>query len=149
MNRYLVVAHETATSPKLLGTVKALAADDRDAQFVLLVPATPVQHLIFRRTSEADAKEVAEKRVQEARSAFLSKGLVLLEARVGPPDPLDGIADEVEKYPDYAGFVISTLPAERSRWLKMHLPAKVRERYGLPVYEVEMPVSELAQRMLP
>jgi hypothetical protein len=149
MTRYLVVAHETATSPKLLGAAKAIAAEDPEAQFVLLVPTTPVKHLLFHRSSDTDAEAVARKRVEEARAAFVASGVPLVDARLGPPDPLAAIEQEVRTHPDYAGFVISTLPAERSRWLRTHLPDKVRERYGLPVHQVEMPVGDLAQRMLP
>lgn len=149
MTRYLVVAHETATSPKLLGMVKDIATEDRDARFVLLVPATPVKHLLFHRASDTDAEAVARKRVEEARAAFTARGVSLAEARFGPPDPLEAIEQEVRAHPGYAGFVISTLPAERSRWLRMHLPTRVRERYGLPVHQVEMPVGDLAQQILP
>ena len=45
MSRYLIVAHDTATNPELIEQVKAIATDDPAAQFVLLVPATPVRHL--------------------------------------------------------------------------------------------------------
>ncbi len=39
-------------------------------------------------------------------------------------------------HPGYAGFVISTLPAEKSRWLRMDLPRTVRAKHGLPVHHV-------------
>ena len=38
-----------------------------------------------------------------------------------------------------AGFVISTLPKEKSRWLRMDLPRTVRSKYELPVYHVVAP----------
>ena len=45
MSNYLVVAHQTATSPELLR--RASVADrDSGALFTLLVPATPVVHLL-------------------------------------------------------------------------------------------------------
>lgn len=34
---------------------------------------------------------------------------------------------------NYDGFVISTLPAEHSRWLHMDLPREGERQYGLPV----------------
>ena len=44
MTRYLVVAHQTATSPELLRRATELAREDPEATFSILVPATPVQH---------------------------------------------------------------------------------------------------------
>ena len=42
MARYLVVAHQTVTSPELLKVVRGVRDQDAEAEFVLLVPATPV-----------------------------------------------------------------------------------------------------------
>jgi hypothetical protein len=136
MARYLVVAHETATSPELLKQVRAVHEQQEEAEFVLLVPATPVRHLLFRRGDEHDADATARKRVDKARALFAKKGLPLSDARVGAADPADAIDREVEAHPGYAGFVISTLPAERSRWLRMNLPRTVAAKYGLPVHHV-------------
>ena len=46
MARYLVVAHQTATSPALLQRAAVLAASDRAATFTLLVPATHPTNLL-------------------------------------------------------------------------------------------------------
>jgi hypothetical protein len=136
MARYLVVAHETATSPELLKQVRAVREQQEGAEFVLLVPATPVRHLLFRRGDEHDAEATARKRVDKARALFAKKGLPLSDARVGAADPAEAIDREVEANPGYAGFIISTLPAERSRWLRMDLPRTVGAKYGLPVHHV-------------
>ena len=136
MARYLVVAHETATSPELLKQVRAVREQQAGAEFVLLVPATPVRHLLFRRGDEHDAEATARKRVDKARALFAKKGLPLSDARVGAADPAEAIDREVEANPGYAGFIISTLPAERSRWLRMDLPRTVGAKYGLPVHHV-------------
>ena len=136
MARYLVVAHETATSPELLKQVRAVREQQEGAEFVLLVPATPVRHLLFRRGDEHDAEATARKRVDKARALFAKKGLPLSDARVGAADPAEAIDREVEASPGYAGFIISTLPAERSRWLRMDLPRTVGAKYGLPVHHV-------------
>jgi hypothetical protein len=149
MTRLLIVAHEGVTNPTLRNMVRDLVAEDQGVEFDLLVPATPIQHLLFRHPRGTDPELVARQRVEDARAAFAEWALPLVDAVVGPPDPLEGIEAAVRAHPDYAGFVISTLPQERSRWLRMHLPRKVRKMYGLPVHEVEMSVGELAQRMLP
>jgi hypothetical protein len=135
MARYLVVAHETVTNPELLEQMKAVQQKDREAEFVLLVPATPVRHLL-RQGSEHDAQVVARKLADRARAMFAKKGIKLSDALVGGPSPVDAIEDEVKANPGYAGFIISTLPKETSRWLRMDLPRTVESKYGLPVHHV-------------
>ncbi len=66
MARYLVVAHQTAASLELVERVKALASSDRAAEFVLLVPETPVEHL--PEPGEGDAAEVARRRAENAKA---------------------------------------------------------------------------------
>jgi hypothetical protein len=136
MGRFLVVAHQTATSPELVKQVRALREQDEDAEFVLLVPATPVRHLFFRHGDEHDAEAAARKHAERGRALFAKKGLPLRAAKVGGPDPAAAIDREVEADPGYTGFVVSTLPAEKSRWLRMDLPRRVRAKYGLPVHHV-------------
>ena len=136
MARYLVVAHETVTNPRLLEQVQAVRKDDQQAEFVLLVPATPVRHLLFRRGDGEDAKAAARKLADRARTMFSKHGIQLSDARVGAAEPADAIDDELTANPGYAGFVISTLPKETSRWLRMDLPRTVGAKYGLPVYHV-------------
>ncbi|MGY1679978.1 hypothetical protein [Geodermatophilus sp. SYSU D01176] len=136
MTRYLVVAHETVTNPELLRQVRAVREQDADAEFVLLVPATPVRHLLFRRGDEHDAEAAARKLADRARALFAKKGVPLSDVRVGAPDPVEAIDGEVAGHPGYAGFIISTLPEEKSRWLRMDLPRAVRSKYGLPVHHV-------------
>ena len=149
MARYLVVAHQTVTSSELLKQVRVLREQEKDAEFVLLVPATPVRHLL-RPGDEHDAEAAARKRAERGRALFAKKGLPLHDAKVGAPrladrrqqgdqfasDPAVAIEREVEANPGYTGFVISTLPAEKSRWLRLDLPRTVRAKYGLPVHHV-------------
>ena len=132
MARYLVVAHQTVTSPELLEQVRVLREKQKDAEFVLLVPATPVRHLLFRRGDEQDAEATARKRAERGRALFAKKGLALHDAKVGAPDPAVAIDHEVKADAGYTGFVISTLPAEKSHWLGMDLPRTVRREVPAP-----------------
>jgi hypothetical protein len=136
MAKYLVVAHETVTNPELIDQLRAIEKDDEQAEFILLVPATPVRHLL-RRGDEHDAEVVAGKRADRARSAFAREGIRLAATRVGAASPTDAVDDELRDNPGYAGVVISTLPKEKSRWLRMDLPRTVESRHRLPVYHVE------------
>jgi hypothetical protein len=136
MARYLVVAHETVTNPELLKQVRAIRDQEREAEFVLLVPATPVRHLLFRRGDEHDAETAARKLADRAQTLFTKRGMPFSDIRVGAPDPVEAIDQEVKTNPGYAGFVISTLPKEKSHWLRMDLPRTIRSKYGLPVHHV-------------
>jgi hypothetical protein len=134
MARYLVVAHETVTSPLLLNAVRGVREKNADAEFVLLVPATPVRNLLFRKGDEHDAEATARKRGERARALFTKRGVPLSDVHVGTADPAEAIDQEVAAHPGYAGFIISTLPAEKSRWLRMDLPRTVRAKHRLPVH---------------
>jgi hypothetical protein len=140
VSRYLVVAHETVTKPELLEQIKAVAERDQEAEFVLLVPATPVRHLLYRQGSQGEADAVARERADDARGMFAEHGIVLAAARVGSGSPEHAIDEELRSHPGYSGIVISTLPPETSRWLRMDLPRKI-EKYGLPVIHVRAPLE--------
>ena len=137
MTRYLVVAHETVANPELREQVRAVREQDAEAEFVLLVPATPVRHLLFRRGDEHDAETTARKRGERGRTVFRKKGVPLDDMRIGAADPVQAIDDEVTGHPGYAGFVISTLPATRSGWMRADLIERVRRASGKPVEHVE------------
>lgn len=142
MSRYLIVAHETVTSPALAEQVRQVASRDRDAEFVLLVPATPVRHLIGRR-HEGEAEHVAERRAQEGRETLQRQGVRLVDAKIGDPSPVDAVEAEVQSGGPYAAFIISTLPREQSRWLRQDLPGEIGRRHGKPVYHVELDPTDV------
>jgi hypothetical protein len=141
VSRYLIVAHETAANPRLIEQVRSLAQTDPQARFSLVVPATHVRHLLRR--SHGTDEDVARRRAEEARARFAAAGIELAEARAGAAAPMQAIAEEVERTPGYDGFVISTLPAEKSRWLRENLPGEVRRRYGLPVTHVQATAADV------
>ena len=80
ISQHLVVAHQTATSPELLQRLSELAADDSQADFTLLVPATPVAHFLVG--EEAETQAVAQNRIREAKALFESSGLSIVRTAV-------------------------------------------------------------------
>ena len=143
MARYLVVAHETVSNPKLLDNLQEIAKKDDSAEFVLLVPASPVRHLLLWKTDTATEQEAAEHRQAEGREAFIQAGVNLVATRIGAESPVDAIDQELRENPGYAGLVISTLPKEHSRWLRLDLPQVMERKHRLPVHHVEATVSQL------
>jgi hypothetical protein len=127
MARYLLVAHQTAECDELMEAAGDLAREDPAAEFVLLVPATPITNLLV--WEEGETLEVARRRAASARDRLQARGLRVAEARTGDPDPLAAIADEMHGGHRYAGIVVSTLPAGLSRWLRMDLLSRLRRQF--------------------
>jgi hypothetical protein len=134
MGRYLIVAHQTASSPELVDRVQQIARDDPSAVFVLLVPATPRQHLLT--WAEGEARTIATRGAESARAALTAAGVEITRAEAGDASPLMAIDDELRDHAgDYDAIVVCTFPPGISRWLKLDIPHQV-ERYGLPVIHV-------------
>jgi hypothetical protein len=135
MARYLIVAHQTAGSPELLERVKELAAADPAAEFTLLVPATPTDHLLHN-WEEGEARQLARRRAEEATRRLAEGGVKLAAARIGAHSPLEAVGDELLARPGYDRIVLSTFPPGISRWLRGNLPAVLARRHRLPVDHV-------------
>ena len=129
MARYLLVAHQTADSPELKATVLDLARGDPQAEFVLLVPATPLSYLreLEERASTSRISQ-ARRRALRARELLGEAGVSLAAARIGAADPLIAIQDELRST-SYRTVVICTFPPGLSRWLRMDLPAQLARRH--------------------
>jgi hypothetical protein len=135
MARYLIVAHQTAASPELVERVSALAAADPGLEFALIVPATPINHLLHN-WDEIEVKEIAKRQAMACMEALAAVGVTLVDARIGDQDPMLAVEDEMREYPDYTGIVLSTFPPGRSRWLGADLPTKLSRRFPIPLEHV-------------
>jgi hypothetical protein len=131
--RVLVVANKTALSDELRQAMLDRAGRGQ-VEFVLLVPATA--HGAARVMDPyVEAGEIAgqeEQAVQTLRAA----GLDVVEGRVGDPDPLAAVEDELNIHGPYDEIIVSTLPTHLSKWLKLDLPHKVQALTDNPVTHV-------------
>jgi hypothetical protein len=135
MAQYLIVAYQTATSPELLDRVSELAGEDPMASFTILVPATPVVHLLT--WEEGDTNEIASQKALEARTLFEGLGLNVAETKVGDGSLLLAIGDELRAQPNkYDVIVLSTLPPGVSRWLRLDVHNQAERKFGMPVIPV-------------
>ncbi len=134
MSRYLVVAHQTAGSPEVVERVREIASTDPAAEFVLLVPATPVSHLLL--WEEGETLKIARRRAETAKARLQAVTTQAVAARVGDGSPLQAIADELTQHPGYDAILISTLPPGMSRWLRMDLPRRVARQFSIKVIHV-------------
>ncbi len=146
MARYLVVAHQTASSLELIERLIGVLAQDSSAQFVLLVPATPASHLLT--WTEQEAHEAALQAAQGAEERMRESGLDLIRSVIGDASPVLAVADEMREHgSEYNAIVVCTMPLGISRWLRLDLPHQVEKRFRLPVIHViAQPVSTTASR---
>ncbi|MEX2178290.1 MAG: hypothetical protein WD801_06240 [Gemmatimonadaceae bacterium] len=134
MPRYLIVAHQTASTPELQSRVAELVAKDRDAEFAILVPELPEENFSW----EGERVDIAEQRAEAAKAQLTeAAGAKVVRASVGSSDPLAAIGNELEAHPGYDAIVISTLHIGVSRWLRMDLIHQAGRKFDLPIIHVE------------
>ena len=134
MARFLVVAHQTADSPELVAVLRQAVDRDPAASFVLLVPATPVQHV--RGWTEGEAASVALQAGERARQMLERQGVRLEGVRVGDPDPVEAAADEWNEHSEYDRVILSTFAKGTSRWLRGNAVTRLEKRLPIPVTHV-------------
>jgi bacterioferritin len=135
MPRYLVLANQTASSPELTRAVQEIVKKDSDAEFVLLVPATPVEDLLD--WQDGDNETIAKRTAQTAKEHLEGVGAKVVRTEVGDASPVKAIEDELQRHQEkYDVIVISTLPLQRSRWVSLDQPRRIERRFKLPVTHV-------------
>ena len=135
MPRYLVLANQTAASPELTSAVREIVANDADTEFVLLVPATPVEDLLD--WQEGDSETIAQRTAQAAKDHLEGVGAKVTRTEVGDASPVKAIENELEQHQEkYDGIIISTLPLQRSRWVALDQPRRIERRFKVPVRHV-------------
>lgn len=135
MPRYLVLANQTASSPELTSAVQEILRKEADTEFVLLVPATPVEDLLD--WQDGDNESIAKRTAQTAKDHLEGVGAKVVRTEVGDPSPVKAIEDELQRHQEkYDGIVISTLPLQRSRWVALDQPRRIERRFKLPVTHV-------------
>lgn len=135
MPRYLVLANQTAASPELTNAVREIVAQDADTEFVLLVPATPVEDLLD--WQDGDSETIAMRTAQAAKDHLAGAGAKVARTEVGDASPVKAIENELEQHQEkYDGIIISTLPLQRSRWVALDQPRRIERRFKVPVKHV-------------
>lgn len=129
----LVVANRTAGGEELVEHLKSKASDDPEHLFIAVVPQQGGDGAAAHRARERLAAMLA--RLQEM--GLLASGLI------GDPDPYTATVNALELF-RVNDVVISTLPGERSGWLRANVLERVRRAATVPVEHVEVPESEAA-----
>ena len=131
---YLVVAHQTADSPELAAALRGVRARHPESTFVLVVPATHVEHLVG--WTEGEARAAATEAGTKAAELLQRHGIELTAIRIGDADPVNAAVDEWNDHPEYDEVILSTLPEGVSRWLKVDSYDRLVKRLSIPVTHV-------------
>ena len=129
----LVVANRTSGGEKLISTLKAQAEQDSQRVFVCVIP---------QEGGEGHAAHVARERLGALLKTLRSNG-VLASGMIGDPDPYDATMNALDSF-TVDKVVISTLPGEKSGWLRADLIERVRKNTVASVEHVEVDVAETA-----
>lgn len=121
----LVVASKTSSGEELLERLKAKAAEGGRRLFIAVVP----QH-----DGGGDAPREARGRLAAMLERLRAAGL-LAAGMIGDPDPYTATLNALELF-RVDDVVISTLPNERSGWMRANLIERVRGATGVPVEHV-------------
>jgi hypothetical protein len=131
MRKILIVANLTLCGPGLLREV-----EDRTAQgpcrFHVLVPAShaPMQGV----WTEDEARVEAEERLASLTETLTSQGAEVT-GQIGDIRAIDATLDALREE-DYDEVIISTLPPNASRWLRLDLVSRLQRAVDVPVTHV-------------
>jgi hypothetical protein len=121
----LVVANRTSSGEELLGRLREKAAHGERHVFIAVVP---------QQDGDGRAAGEARQRLAKMLDALHSAGLIA-SGMIGDPDPYNATMNALQLF-RVDSIVISTLPNERSGWLRANLIGRVRAATGVPVEHV-------------
>ncbi|MEA2207861.1 MAG: hypothetical protein QOF54_338 [Solirubrobacteraceae bacterium] len=126
----LVLASKTLEGERLLDRLKEKASADGQRLFVVVVPQPD---------GTGDAPRQARARLATLLDRLHAAGL-LGSGMIGDPDPYNAAANALELF-RVDDIVISTLPDQRSGWLRANLIERVQHVTSAPVEHVEVDIQ--------
>ena len=123
----LVVANLTSAAPELVERLKAMADESpKPKRYVLIVPQDGTQGEHVRGARQRGRRLLAS----------LDDAGIIAAGMIGDPDPYTAIMNAVQ-YFNISEIVISTLPADRSKWMADKLVERVRSATNKTVEHIE------------
>jgi hypothetical protein len=126
----LVVANQTVLGEPLLQKIRDRAAQAH-ASFLIISP----------QGDTAGSYEEAERRLLRAVQRLRGEGIDV-HGQISHPDPHSAVLQTIEDE-RVDELIVSTLPGERSGWLRRNLLERLRNDTKLPVDHVEVDIPEL------
>ena len=121
----LVVAHKTSSGDELLAHLTEKAAQGAQRLFIAVVPQLD---------GSGNAPREARERLASMLARLHGAGL-LSSGMIGDPDPYTATMNALELF-RVDDVVISTLPGERSGWMRSNLIERVEHATSVPVEHV-------------
>jgi hypothetical protein len=127
----LVAAHKTSSGEELIARLAHKGQEERDAHmFIAVIPQL-----------DGSGAAAREARIRLASMLERLDALGLLSAgMIGDPDPYTAVMNALELF-KVDDVVISTLPGERSGWLRSNLIERVQNATSVPVEHVVVDLS--------
>lgn len=137
--RILFVAHQACGNPALCAEVRAHA--ERAADVHVVAPA--LSSLLHRWTSDdSEDRALAEERLEASIGCLRRHGL-RAHGTLGDADPVQAIADALFEFPADE-IVICLEEPERPHWLRKGAVERARERFQVPIIEIDVAAREPA-----
>lgn len=121
----LVIANKTSSGEELLTRLKEKAAEDSPHLFIAVVPQVD---------GSGSAPVEARARLASMLDRLHAAGL-LSSGMIGDPDPYTAAMNAIELF-HVDDVVISTLPGERSGWMRSNLIERVQSATSAPVEHI-------------
>jgi hypothetical protein len=131
--RLLVVANETVGGKELLDEIHDRCCN-RECEILVVTPALASSRAAHWASDVDEAIELARQRMELSLIAIGELGLKA-RGEIGDSDPNMAIEDALRVF-SADEIVISTHPAERSRWLEHGVVDRAREQIDLPISHV-------------
>ena len=127
----LVVANVTSGRGVLRERMKEIVAEHEDMLFIVVVPL---------QAGDGRAAAVARARLGNTLDGMRREGL-LVAGMIGDPDPYTATMNALQ-FLHVSRVIISTLPAEKSGWLRADLIERVRKAANIEVEHIVAGVAE-------
>ena len=126
----LVVANRTVGGDELLEKMRAKAAEEGEHLFIVVVPQ---EGGLGHHTKQA------RERLNRVLGTMRGEGL-LVAGMIGDPDPYTAAMNALHRF-RVSDVIISTLPAEKSGWLRAQLPERIADAARISVDHVVVDVE--------
>ncbi|HEV7460483.1 MAG TPA: hypothetical protein VGN78_08105 [Solirubrobacteraceae bacterium] len=127
----LVVANRTAGGQELVEKLKARSAEEGEHLFIVVVP---------QEGGQGHHAGQARQRLNTVLENLRNEGL-LVAGMIGDPDPYIAAMNALQRF-RVSDVVISTLPAEKSGWLRANLPERLSDAARIPVDHVVVELDD-------